>query len=91
MFSPDRFETGNSLRVIAGGRKRWMAGDDCNGCGTQSANNLINTPSTSPAIVPLLGLLAYNGSGGGDDVAAASESGDSGGESCASADGSGDR
>ena len=43
---------GNTINISA-------AGDDCDSCGTQSAYNLISTPSN--IINPMLGPLQYNG------------------------------
>ena len=45
--------------IIAGNVDTSVAGDDCDGCGTQSANNLISTSSS--VVNPDLNGLQYNG------------------------------
>jgi CSLREA domain-containing protein len=50
-----------SNSIVAGNTTIYTPGDDCDGCGTQSSSNLINTTSTSPVINPLLAPLGSYG------------------------------
>jgi len=50
-----------SNSVVAGNTTTGEPGDDCDGCGAQIANNLINTTSNSPAINPMLAPLGWYG------------------------------